>query len=351
MTPRILPFFFPNYGCPGRCSYCDQEATVGEAFNMAPPDELVRQVLEAASRTDGRALEIALFGGTFTALPPEVQQRYLEPAAALLDRGMVQGIRVSTHPLYVTPDSLGLLHAYGVKTIELGIQSFADEALRLNGRRYDREQAREACRTVMDGGFDLVVQLMPMLPGALAADDIESARETAHLAPAGVRLFPTVVLEGTALAGWWRERRYVAATVEQAAQRVAEMLEPIDVAGIPVLRIGLQTSERADGAVLAGPYHPALGELCWGALLVRLLERALRPRVGGAPVPLSVEPSLASHLTGHGRAGLRALEETLGPAAFELRLEEAQPGDAGTVWNGGKFTIRATADGLRVQGH
>ncbi len=325
MKPRILPFWFPNHGCPTRCTFCDQSAAQGEAIATPTPEQIATTIHEAARVESDRPLVAAYYGGTFTALPEKRQLELLEPASTLLRQGVLSGIRVSTHPSYTSTQTMARLHSLGVGTVELGVQSFSTEVLTRNHRNYDRTEALEACRTVLDAGLDLVVQLMPFLPGATEADDMEAARLVAELKPSGVRLFPTVALAGTQLESWWREGAWEPPTVEETAVRVARMLRIIVAAEVPVLRIGLQSSRSLDRAVLAGPYHPALGELCRSALLADVLSLALEEmkREGTTCPQLVVEQALASLLTGHEQFGLARLSESPWARDFTWELGEA----------------------------
>ena len=344
MTVKILPFFFPNSGCPSRCAYCDQSRTMGNALAMPAAGDVRRHAararaeLQAAGATS--RLEAAFFGGTFTAFPRKVQDEYLHAAAKLKEEGVIDAVRVSTHPAYIDRAAAGRLADHGVDTVELGIQSFADRALVQCGRGYDGARARAACEEVKAAGLDLVVQLMPFLPGAGEEDDLRSAEETAELRPAGVRIFPTVVITGTRLHAWWLAGDYRAAEVTEAVDRVAEMLGILLPAGVPVIRIGLQVSEVTDGAVAAGPYHPALGELCYSALLAGVVAR-YGTREGKEDVDVVVDSSLASLLTGHGRAGEARLRRLLPGRRVTVAANNVSVPDqsAQTLWSCDRFVL------------
>lgn len=325
MKHRIVPFWFPNLGCPSRCTYCDQNATRGEAIAMPTPEQIKVAIEDAAREAGSRSLEAAYYGGTFTALPAGLQQELLEPVSALLKQGVLAGIRVSTHPSFTSAETMALLVEASVTTVELGIQSFSDRVLEHNGRDYDRAQALRACQLVRGAGLDLVVQLMPFLPQALEEDDLAAARLVAELAPEGVRLFPTVALAGTRLADWWRAGLWQPPSIEATTERVARMLRLIAPSRVPVLRIGLQTSLGLDRAVLAGPYHPALGELCRAALLADVVDSAMAElRLGKAQQPeLVVETALASLLTGHDRFGLKLLNKRRAADSYAWKIGPA----------------------------
>ncbi|MCR4400879.1 MAG: radical SAM protein, partial [Syntrophomonadaceae bacterium] len=70
----------------------------------------------SACRLPGRPVEVAFYGGSFTALPPAMQRAYLQAVAPLRERGRVTALRVSTRPDAVTRQGLELLRGYGVTT-------------------------------------------------------------------------------------------------------------------------------------------------------------------------------------------------------------------------------------------
>ncbi len=73
--------------------------------------------------------EIAFFGGSFTGIDMELQEKLLKVAYKYVKNKQVDGIRISTRPDYIDKKKLKLLKKYGVKTIELGVQSTNDYIL------------------------------------------------------------------------------------------------------------------------------------------------------------------------------------------------------------------------------
>lgn len=310
-STTVVPFFLPNAGCESRCVYCDQSVAAGAA-PVDPDKGTIEACIEAAFQRSGSPVEAAFYGGTFTALPLERQRQLLGILGRFRQEGVVCRVRLSTHPAHVDDDRLALLADNRVDVIELGVQSFRDEVLAASGRNVTGSQARDACRRVLAAGFDLVIQLMPFLPGATEEDDVDSAATAAFLKPSAVRIFPTLVLRGTPLAQIFEAGLYRPATLEETTERVAQMLRRLVKASIPVLRIGLQPSQRLAEAVVAGPYHPALGELCRAVWLARAIASelafgSLRPNL-----ELSVPGELASLILGHGKLGLSHLEKATG---------------------------------------
>jgi histone acetyltransferase (RNA polymerase elongator complex component) len=310
----VLPFFLPNLGCPGRCVFCDQGLSA--APSPLPPTQAGRwfqdtiEGLSPAQREAG--VELAFFGGSFTGLPRPTLEDLLAQAQDLLARGQAQALRISTHPGLLGPGLLELLARRGVTTVELGIQSTDEAVLAASGRGHGRREALEACKAVQDAGLRLGVQLMPGLPGASAASDLQSARDLAALRPQDFRLYPCLVLRGTPLAASLASGRFRPLTLEEAVDRCAQALDLFLAVGARPLRLGLLDQPGLAEAVLAGPAHPALGELVWAQHLATQLAGPVREASSAGPLRLLLQRQVASLLLGHRRRGLARLTQLVG---------------------------------------
>lgn len=257
-----LAFFIPHLGCPYRCIFCDQNNISGEQ-NVITPEE-VRDTCERFLPADGSDTEIAFFGGSFTAIPRELMVSFLEAAYPFIKEGRALGIRLSTRPDCIDEEVLTILKGYGVTSIELGAQSMDDRVLKLNGRGHSSQHVREASNMIKAFGFSLGLQMMVGMYGAddPKKDALFTAAEFIKLSPATVRIYPTLVVENTVLAELWRTERYKPLELETAVDISAELIKMFREADINVIRIGLHSEESLQEQTLAGPFHPAFGELC-----------------------------------------------------------------------------------------
>lgn len=330
MTPRrrVIPVFVPHLGCPHRCVFCNQRVIAGA--KAVPSAETVRGTIEAALKSlpDGAPFEIAFYGGSFTAVPRSLQDALLGAAAPFVSRQNAS-VRVSTRPDSVDGETARYLKSMGVRTVELGAQSMDDAVLALSGRGHKREDTIRAARAVREAGLELVLQMMTGLPGDTPERAARTARALIALKPDGVRIYPAVVLRGTALEAMWRSGQYAAHTVEDAVKVCAELYEMFEEAGIPVIRLGLQSSETLESDAAAGAYHPALGELVLSRVLFkRAVDRARGEGIGCARrVTFGVHPSRLPAMVGQRRGNLRALEEALSCRVAVAATDAARPGD------------------------
>ena len=328
MTPRrrIIPVFVPHLGCKHQCVFCDQKQISGRAAPAGP--ETVQQVLSSAQASTGGA-ELAFYGGSFTAVPRERQRQLLEAAQPYLASGLLSSIRVSTRPDCVDPEALDLLAAYRVETVELGAQSMDEAVLRASGRGHGPEDTRNAASLLRERGFRVILQMMTGLPGADDLSDLRTAESLAALEPDGVRIYPTVVLRDTPLAELWRRGLYRARTVEQAVETCAPIAALFLRAGIPIIRLGLNPDRELESrGVLAGAYHPALGELVYARLYRQRAEEriaAMSPRP--ERLTILVSPDAVSRMTGQHRENLTYLQGRFGLAGIRVRTGEIPRGE------------------------
>jgi histone acetyltransferase (RNA polymerase elongator complex component) len=305
--PRIQPVFLPFHGCPSRCIFCAQTLQTGrETRSVDCILRRLRQELDLALEKGAPPRELAFYGGTFTALRPEDQQACLNLAAAYREKGLVSGIRCSTRPDAVSRAALRRLKEAGLGRVELGVQSFTDAALSAAKRGYDGRRAREACLMVQEAGLSLGVQLMPGLispSGAMSAEEfLLDAVQAASLSPATARLYPCLVIEGTELAALWRQGRYAPWSLDESLPALAKALLLLWRAGVRVIRLGVATEPGLEPGVLAGPRHPALGNMARALALLLFIKEQCERNPGSGRRRLSVPKRFQGELWGHARA-------------------------------------------------
>ena len=305
---RLYPFFIPHAGCPHRCRFCQQQRTSGQG--RAPTPLEVARTLEDILPERGGG-EVAFYGGTFTLLPEEDQQAYLGAVAPFIRKGRVDGIRVSTRPDALSRHNVELLRLAGVLTVEIGCQSFSSDVLRHSDRGHGSREIGEAVGRLRTAGLAVGLQLMPGLPGGSREEALDSLERALTLQPDFLRIYPTVVLRGTTLETDFNAGAYQPQSLEEAVDLCAEMLWRCRHNATPVIRLGLQGTPELEGgqALVAGPWHPAFGQLVRSRLWRRGLERG--SEAAGCRV-VEVHPSDFSDARGHGRFNLEYLRQRFG---------------------------------------
>ncbi len=296
-----IPVFIPELACPFRCVYCNQFSITGNC--KAPDIDEVKSIIETHLSTlhSGRGrIEVAFFGGSFTGLEWDVQMRYLETVQPYLQEGKVEGIRLSTRPDYIDEKGLVLLKEMGVVAIELGAQSLDDEVLQRSGRGHTVEEVEIASELIKSVGFELGLQMMTGLPGDSEEKALHTARKIVKLKADTTRIYPTLVIRDTPLAELFKKKIYSPQTLEESVELCARLYDIFAHEGVKILRMGLHPSEGffSGESLLAGPFHPAFGELVLSEVWFHKLKH-LPKTISGQMLTLIVNPSEINTVIGH----------------------------------------------------
>jgi len=343
VRPFIVPVFIPHAGCPHRCVYCNQAAVAGCAETLPGPAAFRNQVtafLKFCGRRRGRA-QIAFFGGNFLGMAEASIRQLLAEAAGFVRTGDVQGIRFSTRPDTVSRRTLDILSGFPVQTVELGAQSMNPEVLQRSRRGHSPEATVSAVGLLADRGYEVGLQIMAGLPGDDEHRLMETGRRIAELAPDFIRIYPTVVLAGSPLEKWYRQGVYQPLALDAAVDLVRRLYGLFRAHSIPVIRMGLQaTDDLVDGAVLAGPWHPAFGHLVLCAAFLTAARRALKEGGGpGLELLLKVHPRSVSRMRGMHNASCELLKRDFGFRQVDVVPDSALAEDEIAVQGGSVMKV------------
>ncbi len=264
-------------------------------------------------------LEIGFFGGSFTGIPISQQEALLSIAYEAKKAGFVDGIRLSTRPDYINETVLERLNQYGVTCVELGAQSMDDKVLALNRRGHTMEQTKTAANMIRKSGISLGLQMMVGLYGDTEEGAMKTAEEFAALSPDCVRIYPTLVIRGTGLCALYESGTYTPLTISEAVKQCADLYQFFTERNITVIRMGLLQTEPE--TVVAGPLHPAFGEL----VLSRIYYNKILPKLtgcAGREIEISVHPKDVSALCGQNRDNILAIKEKSGLAGLVILQDE-----------------------------
>ncbi len=320
-----IPVFIPHLGCPHDCIFCDQRAISGrEEFDRGS----MRGIIEASLSTvrEGDECEIAFFGGSFTGIERELMLELLDIAAEYVDAGRVKSIRCSTRPDYIDEEICDILSHYSVGTVELGIQSVSDAVLEKAQRGHTYADTRLACERLIGYGLSVGGQMMIGLPGASPDDETATARAIVSLGCKEARIYPTLVFAGTALEYMTKCGLYTPLTLDEAVKRSANALRVLTDGGVRVLRVGLCESENLHSSrFVAGPNHPAMGELCASRIFYENIAGELAD-ADGADVTVYVPRGAVSKAVGHGRKNAEGLKNEHNLHAIRFRESDGLSG-------------------------
>lgn len=305
-----VALFVVHKGCPHMCSFCNQRSISGSKKDITADDVHSAAHTAIASLTESQAAggEIAFFGGSFTMVEREYMLSLLEAAYEYVEKGIFKGIRISTRPDGIDGEICGILKKYGVTAVELGAQSLDDRVLQLNERGHTAKQVEDACRMLKEYGFEVGLQMMTGLYGSEDCDSLETARKIVDLAPATVRIYPTVVLKGTRLYELMKTGEFIPKGIDETADLCAKLIEMFELAGIKVIRVGLHSGGGVEDGFAGGAYHPALREICESRIYYNRALEALEKQGAGTYI-LSVNTKEISKMTGQKKENLIKLRE------------------------------------------
>ena len=342
--PLVIPFFIPHQGCPQQCLFCNQHSITGEregrrdvATQVAatirewlsrprrhPAQDMdegrsvkarlqgmdvEKSELEARLRMPrGPQVQVAFFGGSFTCLPRVRQEELLTAVQPFLQSGQVRCIRVSTRPDCVDREVCSFLLSQGVRIVELGVQSLDDRVLQASWRGHDADHSRRAVALLHEAGLEVGIQLMPGLPLETTGSFLRTVREVVALVPAFVRLYPVLVVEHAGLAAMYRRGEYRPLSMNRAIALTSRAKVMLTAAAIRVVRIGLQPSASLERELLAGPYHPAFGELVASRIWLKRIRPLLASCPVGKRVVVRISPRDLSAVIGMKRLNIQRFE-------------------------------------------
>ncbi len=335
--PLVIPVFIAHQGCSQLCLFCNQQVITGAkqggkvvAVQPAQVEAIIAEWLarprrrKESSKERAGSVQVAFYGGSFTCLPPAYQESLLAAVQPFLQRGEVAAIRLSTRPDCVDAATCVRLYDAGVRIIELGVQSLDDRVLAAARRGHDADACRRAVAVLQKAGFELGMQLMPGLPLENTASFLRTMREVVALAPAFVRLYPALVLEGTGLATAYRRGEYRPLSLNRALALTARAYDLLTSAGIRVVRMGLQATTTIEKDLLAGPYHPAFGEL----VIARSWFRRIRPLLAACPpdkrLTVQIAPADLSAVLGQRRSNWQRWQQLGLAERLEIITEATQ---------------------------
>lgn len=331
MRPLIIPIFIPHEGCPHRCVFCEQHKITDRQIQPMGPahvEAILRRAVASPRFDIRRNPEVAFYGGTFTGLPIEKMQRLIGAVSPFVKEGLIRSMRISTRPDALDEERLGLLKTHGVHTVELGVQSMNDDVLSRSRRGHTAQDSIRAVEILKEEGFRVGIQLMPGLPGDSPANFMKTVETVLSLKPDMVRLYPTVVIQGTELARQYLKGTYQPLTLEDAVAVCRDAAIRFEAKDIPVIRLGLQASPSLTekNEILAGPWHPAFGFLVRSAMYHSRIAPLLPHYGAAARIRLFVSERDVPLIRGYKNKGICLIEKITGAEVVEVLPDERLPG-------------------------
>lgn len=312
---RVIPIFLPMLACPHRCIYCNQYVISGTQKLPKPEDVIF--TIESHLKTIPEYFQkrVAFFGGSFTCLPIEIQNKYLNTVKPYITEGYISGIQLSTRPDYINNEILHNLKSKGVILIELGAQSLDDDVLAFCERGHNVEDVKRASNWIHNFEIDLGLQMMIGLPLDTKEKSLNTARLIHQFGAEYTRIYPTLVVENTKLAELFHQNRYTPLSLTDAVDWCKDLISYFNSVNINVLRVGLHpTADLRNGEnFLAGPFHISFKELVLTAIWHDKIQEIIQ-QSGKQNITIKVPKSEMNYAIGYKSANKKAFPDV----AFEF---------------------------------
>ncbi|MFX0081298.1 MAG: tRNA uridine(34) 5-carboxymethylaminomethyl modification radical SAM/GNAT enzyme Elp3 [Candidatus Hodarchaeota archaeon] len=233
--------------CPGTCIYCPgsdsqpcekvaQSYTGREPAAMRSIHNNYDPYLQVQSRIkDLEAIghvvdkvELIIMGGTFLSTNLQYQKNFVKGAlegiieqklesleevkkVAEKSKRRIVGITVETRPDYCKETHIDNILNFGTTRVEIGIQTIYNEIYDLVRRGHTIADSIEAIRITKDAGLKINAHIMPNLPGSSLDKDLElfdNLFSNPEYRPDMLKIYPTLVINGTELYKWWKAGTY-----------------------------------------------------------------------------------------------------------------------------------------------
>jgi elongator complex protein 3 len=305
MVVAVMP---KPFGCPhGRCIYCpggieyntppsyigsEPVTKTAQKFDYDPYNQIQSKLNQLYSK--GHSLgkvEVVIVGGTFPFMPLEYQKEFvkscfdalngsrsssnLQEAINANENASIRcvGLTVETKPDYSKRQHIDLMLELGVTRIEIGVQTLREEIYHIINRGHSLDDVRQSFQIAKDSGYKIVAHMMPGLPNSSVEKDIEDFRtlfEDPAFRPDMLKIYPTLVIQGTGLHKLYQDGRYQACCDDD----LIEVLIAVKKMVPPWVRIMRIQREIEYKDIIAGPKSGNLRQI----LLQKLKERGLKCR-------------------------------------------------------------------------
>jgi elongator complex protein 3 len=192
----------------------------------------VKRALEAMNDYDVDARPEPAEGESFAQDPGDYEFRYVEDVIAENETADVRNVATTfeTKPDWCDPEQIDRMLDLGATKVEVGVQTTYERINREMHRGHGVQDAIDANRRLRDAGFKVGFHMMPGQPGMseeMCLEDFRRLFERPEWRPDYLKIYPTLVVEGTAVYDRWHEGEFDPLDNEAAAELVAEIKSTI----------------------------------------------------------------------------------------------------------------------------
>ena len=191
-------------------------------------EHFLKRALEAMNDYEQSGEPQPAEGVSFAQDPTDYEFRYLEDVIAENETADIRNIGTTfeTKPDWCDPEQIDRMLDLGATKVEVGVQTTYERINREMHRGHGTQASVDANRRLRDAGFKVGFHMMPGQPGMSAEMCLEDFRrlfERPEWRPDYLKIYPTLVVEGTATYDSWHWGEFEPLGNEDAAELVAEI--------------------------------------------------------------------------------------------------------------------------------
>ncbi|MFH1450359.1 MAG: tRNA uridine(34) 5-carboxymethylaminomethyl modification radical SAM/GNAT enzyme Elp3 [archaeon] len=254
--------------CPhGTCDYCPKGKEAPQSYTGDEPAARRARTnkFDAYSQVKNRLdqlknsghptdkIELIIMGGTFPSLPWNYQNNFVRDCLnAIISNGGRRGagaqgrrntlksaqkaaetsklrpigITIETRPDYCKQIHIKRMLELGATRVELGVQTVYDSIFKKIHRGHTVKDVVEATRLLKNAGLKVNYHMMPGLPGSNLEKDLQAFKKIftdEKFKPDMIKIYPTLVMEGTKLYKDWKAGKYEPLDSENAAKLITKI--------------------------------------------------------------------------------------------------------------------------------
>ena len=188
----------------------------------------VKRALEAMNDYDPDSRPEPAEGVSFAQDPADYEFRYLEDVITDNETAAVRNVATTfeTKPDWCGPEQVDRMLRLGGTKVEVGVQTTYERINREMHRGHGVQASIDANRRLRDAGFKMGFHMMPGQPGMskeMCVEDFRRLFERPEWRPDYLKIYPTLVVEGTAVFDWWHRGEFEPLSNEEAAELVARI--------------------------------------------------------------------------------------------------------------------------------
>jgi len=268
----VIAVMTKPHPCPhGKCTYCPggvdknvpqsytgfEPATMRAILNNYDPYLQTKnriEQLEAIGHNVSK-IELIIMGGTFNSLDTKYKEWFVrgiyDAISGMQSYDLMSakqnvefaekrpiGLTLETRPDWMKKDNILEALKFGTTRVELGVQTLSDKVYEAVHRGHSVKDVEESTRLLKDSGFKVLYHMMPglLVKKKQDVDFFKTLFKDDRFKPDMLKIYPTLVMEGTGFYEMWKRKEYFPYTDDELIDLI-ETIYPVFPYWVRVMRV------------------------------------------------------------------------------------------------------------------